>query len=535
MNFTKNGLTFLSAVVVSGGLLAGWGTTANASSNSGSGIKNITIAEPDTPDTLDPQKTGAALTATILSYVGNTLVTVNPWTHQVAPDLATHWTVSSNNLVYTFTLRKGVTFQDGTPFNAQAMAFTLNRAMNPATHGNIATALLQPVQSVKVLGTYTLQITLKTPYAPFLSVALSHPDLMAISPTAVRTEGANFANKPIGTGPLEVQSYVPGKSLTLVRNPHYHWAPSFFSNKGPVKFQTLTFDFLPSTATVVDGLKTGEIDVAVVPYQQVSSFQHNSQYKVVTSLRDGLGMFLVMNFNNPALQSLNVRKAINYAIDRHEIVKLALGGAGKPAYSPLPSTIFGYNPATTQYGYHYQPHKAMTLLKDAGYHMGPNGYLVKGSTALNFTIYSSPIPGWSSAAQIIQQNLEAVGITTTIHNMDIGTLITDMEKGDQALGIMGYTYNDPDVLYLFFDSTQLHKGLDMSQYASHTLNNLLTKGRETTNQAQRKQVYYQVQKYMIQQAVIAPIYNEENYTVYKSNIPGLQIAPGSIIEVQDVQ
>ena len=75
----------------------------------------------------------------------------------------------------------------------------------------------------------------------------------------------------------------------------------------------------------------------------------------------------------------------------------------------------------------------------------------------------------------------------------------------------------------------------MSQYASHTLDNLLTKGRETTNQAQRKQVYYQVQKYMIQQAVIAPIYNEENYTVYKSNIPGLQIAPGSIIEVQDVQ
>ncbi|MHB1954341.1 MAG: ABC transporter substrate-binding protein, partial [Sulfobacillus sp.] len=502
--------------------------------SAGVAVNNITIAEPDTPDTLDPQKTGAALTASILSYVGNTLVTVDPWTQKVVPDLATSWTVSSNNLVYTFTLRKGVTFQDGTPFNAKAMAFTLNRAMNPATHGNIATALLQPVTSVKILGTYTLQITLKNPYAPFLSVALSSPDLMAISPTAVRTEGAGFANKPIGTGPLAVQSYVPGKSLTLVRNPNYHWAPSFFSNQGPVEFKTLTFQFLPSTSTVVDGLKTGEISVAGVPYQQITPFQHNSQYKVTASLRQGLGMFLVMNFNNPALKSLKVRQAINYAINRHEIVKLALGGAGKPAYSPLPSTIFGYNPATTQYGYHYHPHRAAALLKAAGYQMGPNGYLVKGSTPLNFSLYSSPIAGWNSASQIIQQNLTAVGIKTTIHNMDIGTLITDMEKGDQALGIMGYTYTDPDVLYLFFDSSQLHQGLDMSQYASTTLDNLLTKGRETTNQTQRKQVYYQVQKYMIQQAVIAPIYNEENYTVSKSNIPGLQIAPGSVIEVQDV-
>lgn len=528
-------LLSLTATLSLGGLLLSGCGASSPSHTAQSAVQTITIAEPDTPDTLDPQKTGAAVTATILSYVGNTLVTVDPWTKRVVPNLATSWVISDHGLVYTFQLRHGVTFQDGTPFNAAAMAYTLNRAMNPATHGNIATALLKPVSKVTILGPYTLQVTLSAPYAPFLSVVLSSPDLMAISPTAVKKEGSDFANKPIGTGPLEVSQYIPGKSLTLVRNPHYHWAPGYFSNHGPVNFQKLIFDFLPTTSTVVDGLKTGEISVAGIPFQQLPPFEHNSQYGIQSSLRDGLGMFLVMNFNNPALKLLNVRQAINDAINRHEIVKLALDGAGQPAYSPLPSTIFGYDTHSPQFGYHYHPQTAKALLKASGFHMGPSGYMVKGALALNFSLYSSPIPGWSSATQIIQQNLQAVGIKTTIHNMDIGTLITDMEAGQQDLGVMGYTYTDPDVLYLFFDSNELHGGLDMSQYDSTQLDQLLTQGREETTPAKRAAIYDQVQRFMVKQAVIAPIYNEVNYTVYSSKIQGLQIAPGSIIEVQDVK
>lgn len=506
-----------------------------APSTNSSQVNTITIAEPDTPDTLDPQKTGAALTSTIMSYVGNTLVTVNPWSKKVVPDLAQSWQIGSHGLTYTFQLRKGVTFQDGTPFNAQAMAYTLKRALNPATHANIAAALLKPVKSIKVLGSHSLQITLNHPYAPFLSVALSNPDLMALSPTAVKKEGQGFATKPIGTGPFEVGHYVSGKSLTLVRNPKYHWAPNFFKNRGPVKFNRLVFDFLPNTATVVDGLKTGEISVAGLPYQQVKGFLHNPAFHVASSPRDGLGMFLVMNFNNPALQILSVRQAINNAINRHEIVKLALSGAGQPAYSPLPPSIFGYDTKSPQFGYHYNPAKAITLLRDAGFHKGPNGYRTHGSLGLDFTLYSSPIAGWSSAAQVIQQNLNAVGIKTTIHNMDIGTLITDMEKGQQGLGIMGYTYTDPDVLYLFFDSAEMHGGLNMSQYKNATLDHLLAQGRQATSPSQRAQIYHSVQRFMVKNAVIAPIYNETNYTVYQGKIQGLQIAPGSIIEVQDVK
>lgn len=518
----------------------GSGTSSSSSSSSHKGASigldtTITVAESDTPDTLDPQKTGAAVTASILQYVGDTLVALDPYTQKVVPDLATSWTISRNKLVYTFQLRHGVTFQDGTPFNAQAMQYTLRRAMNPATHGNIATADLASVSSVAATGPYTLKLTLKQPYAPLLTTALSSPDLMAISPTAVKKEGAKFADHPVGTGPMSVSSYVPGKSVTLVRNPAYHWAPSFFTNKGPVRFGKLVIDFLPTTSTVVDGLRTGSIGIAAtVPAQQIGEFEHNPSYRVTGSYKQGLGLYVVMNTAKAPLNQVGVRQAINYAINRSQVVKLALDGAGAPAYSPLPPTIAGYDPASPTYGYHYDPSKARKLLAAAGYHKGPNGYLTKDGSTLDFTFYSSPVAGWSSAAAVIQQDLQAVGIETTIKSMDIGTLITDMEKGEQDLGLMSYVYADPDVLYLFFDSTQIGTGLNMSQYRNPHLDTLLAEGRATTATAARVKVYHEIQRYMVQQAVIAPVYNLKLFTVVSNSLKGVSVAPGNIIELQDV-
>ena len=496
--------------------------------------QTITIAVAETPDTLDPQLTGAALVRNILYYVGDTLVIQNPFTKAVVPDLATRWTTSANGLTYRFFLRHDVKFQDGTPFNARAMAFTLDRAMNPATHANIAASLLAPVKSVKVLGPYTLQIVLKYPYAPFLSTALSDPSLMAISPTAVAKEKAKFAQDPVGTGPLMVKQYVAGKSLTLVRNPNYRWAPAFYKNRGPVKFKKLVFDFLPDSATIVNGLKTGEITLswpAAVTAIQAAQFKGNAHFQVIKTLHNGLTSFLIMNFKVPALKSLKVRRAINYAINKEAVIKLALNGNGVAAYSPLPPTLFGYDPASVKYGYHYNPAKAKQLLDAAGYKMGPNGYRVNArGQALNFTLYTAENPPLGT--QVVQQDLQAVGIQATIKSMDVGTVITDMEHGQQDLGMMGYTYNDPDVLYLFFDSASLHGGLNMSQYSSPALDHLFLLGREAVNTSRRAQIYREVQKYMVANAVIVPIYTAEDFTVAEK-IPGLKVANSHVL-LQDV-
>lgn len=494
----------------------------------------ITIAETDTPDTLDPQKTGTAVTAALMRWVGDTLVTVNPYTLQVVPDLATSWTVSKNGLVYTFTLRQGVTFQDGTPFNAQAMAFTLNRAMNPATHANIAGALLQPVSSVKVLGPYSLQITLKNPYAPFLSAGLSSPDLMAISPAAVAKEGAGFAQHPVGTGPLEVSQYIAGKSLTLVRNPHYNWAPSFYKNHGPVHFQTLVIDFLPNSNTVTNGLLSGELNAGPVVPQAISRFQGNPQYHVYSALGQGLNLFVTMNFKNPALQILNVRKAVNLAINQTAIIKLVLQGDGVPAYGPLPPTIFGFDPNTAKYGYHFNPALARKLLAQAGFKM-QGGVMTKGSLKLSFNFYVANFPQWVTASQIIQQELAAIGIQTKIVTLDFASDLADLEKGQGDLALMGYTYSDPDVLYLFLHSSQIGTGLNISYLRSPTLDALLVKGRETTNQAARKAVYVEIQKYMVAQAIWAPIYVQKGFTVANSSVKGLEFTPLYGLMVQDAQ
>jgi peptide/nickel transport system substrate-binding protein len=522
-----------SALVLGASLLAGGSSAAKARPAASGGL-TITMAMTDTPDTLDPQKTGAAVTASILRYVGDTLVAIDPKTLQVVPDLATSWTVSKNGLVYTFHLRQGVTFQDGTPFNAQAMAFTLERAMNPATHANIAGALVKPISQVQVLGPYVLRIVLKEPYAPFLNAALASPDLMAISPTAVRKEGAQFAQKPVGTGPLEVQQYIPGKSLTLVRNPNYHWAPSFYSNRGPVRFDKLVINFLPNNNTVVNGLLAGELDIGSIQSQYLPRFQNNPQYVVDKYLGQGLNLYLSMNFENPALQNIAVRKAINMAINRQAIIQLVLNGEGVPVYGPLPPTIFGYDPNTAKYGYHYDPTQAKKLLEQAGYKL-VGGVMTKGSQKLSFSFYVANFPQWVSAAQIIQQELRAIGIQTKITTLDFASDLADLERGQADLALMGYTYADPDVLYLFLHSSQIHGGLNMSFYRSPKLDQLLVAGREATSQAERKAIYTEIQKFVVQQAIWAPIYTAYQYVVVSKALSGVRVSPVDGVMLQDVQ
>lgn len=494
-------------------------------------LSTITIAEADTPDTLDPDKSGTAVTGLIMRWVGDTMVAVNPYTLKVVPDLATSWKVSKNGLTYVFTLRKGVTFQDGTPFNARAMAYSLERAQRL---GHSAGALLQPVKSIKVLGAYSLQIVLKTPYAPFLTAGLANPDLMAISPTAVKKEGASFASKPVGTGPLEVSQYIAGKSVTLTRNPNYHWAPSFYKNRGPVRFQKLVLEFLPNNTTVVNGLLSGELQGGGILASSLNRFQNNPQFKLYKSLGQGLNLYITMNFKNPALDILNVRKAINLAINRHDIIKLALQGYGVPAYGPLPPTIFGFDKNTRKYGYHSNPAEAKRLLAQAGFKM-VNGVMTKGAMKLEFTFDVGNFPTWVTASQVIQQELAKVGIQVKINTLDFASDLSDLEKGDADLGLMGYTYDDPDVLYLFLHSSQIGTGLNMSYYKSRTLDRLLTAGRETTNQAARAAVYVRIQKYMDANAIWAPIWVAQNFTVAQANIKGLEFTPLYGLMVQDIQ
>src|SRR5262249_6291426 len=183
-------------------------------------------------DTLDPHITNRAATRKILIQFTDTLTVINPRDGKIMPGLAESWDVARDGKSYTFHLRKNVKFHDGTPFDAAAVKFTLDRTQEPLGAPGVARAFLGPYDGADVIDAQTVRIRSKQPYAPFLRMAALSP-LAPISPTAVKKMGQDFSRKPVGTGPFMVKEWVPKSHVMLVRNPDYAWPSALAAHRGP--------------------------------------------------------------------------------------------------------------------------------------------------------------------------------------------------------------------------------------------------------------------------------------------------------------
>lgn len=535
----KKSMTALSVGSVALLLLAGCGTSGgsvssnntNGSSTQGSTSKSsstpvkggtLTVAIDGDPDTLDAQKTGDANADTVLGQIGASLVFQNPKTLKFEPELAKSWDISTDGLTYTFHLRTGVTFQDGTPLTAADFVSTFQRAINPATASVATGGQLANVKSMTAPDKQTLVITLSKPFSWFLA-ALSDPGYMQpISPTALKSEGTSYGRHPVSAGPWKFDNWKSGQSITLDSNSAYKWAPTYFTNQGAPYPSQFVYKVIPQEETRIAALQTGEVDVADVAPKDLPQFQNNSKYNVYSYLMPGLGLFVMFNLEKPSLQDLKVRQAINYAINRKSIIQAVLMGQGQVAYSPLPPSLPDYDPKASSYGYNYNKDKAQQLLKDAGYTMGSDGYLQKDGKTLSLGLNSIQNGEWDQAAQLIQAQLKDIGVKVAIHDMDHASLIAAGAKGQFDMTLMHYTYTDPDVLYFFYDS----KGaLNFGHAGGAALDGLLDKSRQSTDPAVEQQTYAAIQKDIVQNAYLAPIYLQKQFYVASSRVHGLQVSP----------
>ena len=267
----------LTALLASSLLLSGCGSTATTSTESQTSKNSktggtLSIALPKQPDTLDPATTGAAVMSSILSWVGNSLIYQDPHTIQFVPGLAKSWHVSANGLTYTFHLRHGVTFSNGTPLNAKAVVAEFQRIMNPKTKAKVAGTLVKPIKTVKTLSTYSFEVILKKPFAPCMT-ALSQSLLMSVSPTTLKKEEQAFGKKPVITGPWIINHWKSGQSITLSPNTKYHWAPSFFKNQGRPYPNHLKLQFITNPSTLDAALLSGQVDIGGIDTTALSQFR----------------------------------------------------------------------------------------------------------------------------------------------------------------------------------------------------------------------------------------------------------------------
>jgi peptide/nickel transport system substrate-binding protein len=460
------------ALIVLGSLLmcAVPGQTGHAAKAGGT----LTIGATSDALTLDPTVTTDEASGPVENLLFNSLVKLNDKA-QIVPDLASSWTISAAGTTYTFHLRSGVMFHDGTVMTSSDVAASLSRLRDPSTKSPWA-SFFTDVASVATPNPTTIVIKLSQPYGPFLAVLASF--LSVSSANFVTAHKGNLTRVEDGTGPYVLKSWVPNTSITLVKNSHYFVA-------GQPHFDSVVFQVIPSDASRVAALRTGQIQFAAfidpIYFPQVQQLKSAGQAKIVHVLDINYHMFGFNTKRKPFDNPL-VRLAISYAIDRGQILKAAGQGQGvvsgllTPALASWALPVSQYAPYTPNLA------KARQLLAQAGY---PHGF--------SFSIMASHyLPSDYTAAEIIQQQLAPLGIKATIATTEWGVYVHDwvIRNFDSFTGENG-DWTDPDLAMY----AALHTGgsTNAFQFSDPTIDKLLDQARAATSTAARKALYNQIQ------------------------------------------
>ena len=331
--------------------------------------------------------------------------------------LATSWSISDDGKIYTFYLRKGVKFHDGTPFNAEAVVFNFRRIIDPDFEyfqpkaDAVKTSPLRYLTNVKAVNEHTVQLILSRPWGLFLdqlSTTLPAGIPLMMSPASVKKWGNEEVNlHPSGTGPFKLTSYEPGIKTVLERNNEY-W------NKPYPYLDRLIHVVTAEESTRINALMAGEVDmITAVALDQIPSLER-AGYQVALAQMMNLVWFYSLNLNETHMKDLRVRQAMNYAINREALTKKLLNNYCLPTWKMLPSTSKVYDPNDRPYP--YDPSKAKQLLAEAGY---PNGFKTNMQIPSGGSYMVAPV----AMAEWVQRDLKAVGIDMQIQSYDWTTYL----------------------------------------------------------------------------------------------------------------
>jgi len=292
-------------------LLAALLMGCSAPSPGGRVVYGLTLA----PSGIDPHVNTSSELGIPLTSVYDTLVYLDPETGEFVPGLAQRWEVSDDGLVYTFYLKQGVTFHDGTSFDAEAVRFNLERITSPDLASQKARFMLGPYERAEVVDEYTIRLHLDEPFAPLLD-SLSQVYLGMASPAAVEQWGDEYQLHQVGTGPFIFAEYAPGDHLLLRRNPDYAWGPPVYQHD-TAQVEEIEFRFFTDPATRSPALETGAADVmGEIPPQDVTRLEASSDFRVEPVTIPGVSLMFFMNTTRPPLDDIRVRQALLCGTDR---------------------------------------------------------------------------------------------------------------------------------------------------------------------------------------------------------------------------
>ncbi len=480
------------------------------------------------PKSMDPQVVTAVNDFRILVNVYDGLLRYKTGTLEVEPALAESWEISADGLIYTFKLRDGVRFHDGTPFNAEAVKFTFDRMLDEShpfhdTGPFPLSFFFSSVASTDVVDDLTVRFTLSEPYAPFLS-NLAYPPGLIVSPTAVETHGAEYGRNPSGTGPFLFSVWESNRQVALERNTNYR--------DGAPPLRGVVFRPITDANARVSEMLSGGIDMMVeVPPDNAAMFDADAEFLLHEQAGPHL-WFLILNLREPPFDDVRMRQAINYAIDKQSLVDNVLQGTATVATGPTPAAFsWAYN--DTLEPYPHDPDKARELIQEAGYGDGAEivFYVTEGGSGM-----LDPIPMGTA----IQADLAAVGIDAKIETYEWNTFLSRVNpglEGKAAMAEMAWMTNDPDTLpFLALRTSAMPEegGFNSGYYSNPQVDELLEAARRSTDQAERARLYRDMQQIVYEDAPWAFIASWKQNAVTTANVGNFQLEPSFLLILRDV-
>nr|WP_240350855.1 TIGR04028 family ABC transporter substrate-binding protein [Pectobacterium brasiliense] len=453
----------------------------------------------------------------ILNQITDKLTYQNPETLEVEPWIAESWTINADNTEYTFKIRPGVSFSDGTPLDANAVA------KNFDTYGLGNTALNQPVSEVinnylrsEVIDPLTVKFYFKKPSPGFLQgTATIGSGLVSLSTLARNFNQLGNAKNIIGSGPFVVSSEKLGRELKLTARKDYNWAPVKSKHQGRAYLDGITYLVTPEDSVRIGALVSGQADF-IRQIQAYDEKRVQSQgFNLYAPPTRGVNNSVVFRPDNPLVADIRVRKALLHATNTKEIINTLFSDNYPHATSPLAKTAAGYVDLSSKLT--FDPAQANKLLDDAGWKIGSQGLRQKDGKTLELTAYESlPQPQNKETLQLVSQQWAKVGVKLNVLAGDAGSKTVDSLdplKTGVAPAMVGRA--DPDVLksqyYPTVRNVLLQKGGSsdkVNTFVDSHLNTLLDGIAAETDRSKRLALVGEVQSYLIDQAYVIPIFEE---------------------------
>jgi peptide/nickel transport system substrate-binding protein len=432
---------------------------------------------------------------------------------KIHPWLATSWEISPDQKTYTFKLRQGVKFSDGTVFDAAAVKANLDHIVDPKTKSQLAATAIGPYAGTTVVDAQTAKVSFSKPYSPFLA-ALATAYFGIESTGSLKQAPDALCKKVVGSGPFVIDAFTPHQGITYHANADYNWASEGAKHTGVSHLAKLQFKILTEDSVRLGALTSGQIDaIASVPPVNVKQVQANSKLTVDERQAPGGNYNYYPNTTSGPFTDVKVRQAFRDGIDFSTIVKKLYFGAFEPAASPVSPTTFGYDKNTaTQWK--YDAAAAGRLLDEAGWSgHDSQGYRTKDGKRLTIRwpfLKSFAREQRQTLAEQVQAEAKKIGFDIQFVDITPNDYVAKFAAGDYDLADFSWQRADGDSLRNLFATSSITTaksfGQNAARYSDPQVDGWLGDSLGTTDLTKRADLYAKVQQKVTDDAVVFPVY-----------------------------